>query len=406
MRTWNLALVVPRYGEDVLGGAEALARGLAEQVVASGLAQVTVLTTCARNHMTWENELPVGESVVRGVTVRRFPIAHDTRQRPRYEQLHLRLMHNELLSPDEQFEWVDSSAHSPAMYAHLDAHASEFDFLIFVPYLFGTTYYGVAILPERSIVWPCLHNEIYAYLEPTRAMYRQSAGAMFNTYPEAQLARRLYGAHPGAQIVGFGFAPMQADAERFRRESGIRAPFILYSGRLEGAKNVPLLLNCFLEYKRRHASSLKLVLMGAGPEPIPSHPDIVNLGFRQGQAKLDAYAAAMVLCQPSVNESFSIVMMEAWQCGVPVLVHSDCEVTRYNVTQSNGGLHFRDADDFQAIVDLLSQDQALCQQLGANGQRYVQTNYNWDTVLNRFASALEHWSHHPSQMMPAEERKA
>jgi len=390
MRRRRIGFVTPRYGEDVLGGAEALARGLAEQIIAADLADVQVLTTCARDHHTWENEIAPGASVERGVDVHRFPIAHTLRDSERYRDLHLRLIRREQLREEEQFEWIDQGAHSPTLYAYLEAHGPAFDYLIFVPYLFGTTYYGSAIYPQRSILWPCLHDEIYAYLHPTRDMYRTCRGVMFNTYPEMRLAQRLYGRHPGAQIVGFGMDPFQADGERFRRRHGIIDPFILYSGRLEGAKNVPLLIQHFLHYKSQGNSPLKLVLMGSGPAKIPEHPDIIPVGFQMGQEKLDAYAAATALCQPSVNESFSIVIMESWLAGVPVLVHRDCEVTHYHVLRSRGGLAFRTDQEFAESLDLLLQDD-IRQRLGENGRAYVHNQYAWSQVLERFQAALDAW---------------
>ncbi|MBI3957700.1 MAG: glycosyltransferase [Chloroflexi bacterium] len=391
MKRQRIGFVVPRYGEDVLGGAETLARCLAEAVVVADLADVEVLTTCARDHHTWENELTPGVSQVNGVPVRRFPVAHHLRDKTRYEALHWRLIQRELLPVSEQHEWIDQSAHSPQLYTHIEKCGRSFNFLFFVPYLFGTTYYGSAIHPERSVLWPCLHDEIYAYLQPTREMYHSCLGVMFNTYPEKRLAQRLYGAHDGGTIVGFGMADHTADAQRFRNAHNLYEPFVLYSGRLEGAKNVPMLIQHFLAYKEHNPSPLKLVLMGQGPERISAHRDIITIGFRQGQEKLDAYAAAMLLCQPSVNESFSIVIMESWLSNVPVLVHSDCEVTQYHAVRSNGGLYFRTYQEFEAILDLLLREEALRQQLAHNGRTYVRTEYSWDRVLKRFAGALDLW---------------
>ena len=391
MKRWRIAFVVPRYGEEILGGAEALARGLAEQLVATGLADAQILTTCVRNHITWENELPPGETLVNGIPVLRFPMTWTREDETRYHALHWRLIQGELLPVDEQYEWVNTSPHSPQLCAYVQAQGITFDFIFFIPYLFGTTYYGSAIYPARSILWPCLHDELYAYLRPTRDVYRACRGVMFNSYPESRLAHRLYGAHPGSQVVGFGFSPIEPNGARFREQSGIREPFILYSGRMEGAKNVPLLIQNFIAYKRRRRKALKLVLMGSGPEEIPKHPDIVRLGFKQRQEKLDVYAAAALLCQPSVNESFSIVIMESWQCGVPILAHANCEVTRYHVVQSNGVLYFRDYEEFESILDLLLGDESLRQRLGANGKKYVETQYNWESMLRRFQAALESW---------------
>ncbi|MBI4787805.1 MAG: glycosyltransferase [Chloroflexi bacterium] len=313
----------------------------------------------------------------------------------RYDALHLRLIQQKRLSTDEQYEWVDQSAHSPELYAYIETQGRTFDFLIFGPYLFGTTYYGSAIYPDRSILWPHLHDEIYAYLNPTRTMYHGCLGVMFNTYPESRLAQRLYGAHPGAYVVGelvdFGLSA-QADPGRFREQAAIRPPFVLYAGRLEGGKNVPLLTRYFQEYKRRRGGPLKLVLMGSGPEAIPAHPDIVNLGFVPEETKWDAYAAATLVCQPSVNESFSITVMEAWLSGVPVLVHADCEVTRYHVTQSGGGLYFRDYEDFQSVVDLLLADESLRRCLGMNGNRYVHAHYGGEVVMQNLEAACQQWA--------------
>lgn len=115
--------------------------------------------------------------------------------------------------------------------------------------------------------------------------------------------------------------------------------------------------------------------MGWGPETIPARSDILNVGLVNEQDKWDAYAAATLFCQPSINESFSIAMMKAWLSGLPVIVHADCEVTRYSVVQSNGGLYFRDYEEYEAVLDMLLADESLRRRLADNGKRYVQAEY-------------------------------
>jgi glycosyltransferase involved in cell wall biosynthesis len=335
--------------------------------------------------------MPAGVTNLNGVQVYRFPVDHSVRDAARYERLHSRLIRHETLPLDEQYEWIQHGVHSPALYAELERRQAEFDVVIFVPYLFGTTYYGSLLTPNRAVLWPCLHDEIYAYLAPTRDLFHACRGIMFNTIPERELAQRLYGQHPGGCLVGFGMEPIAGNAERFRMTHNLTDPFVLYSGRVESGKNVPLLVKYFVEYKRRQGGSLKLVLMGEGPALIPVRPDIVRLGFQRGEAKHDVYAAATVLCQPSINESFSIVIMEAWLCAVPVLVHTDCAVTHDHVTRSDGGLYFRSYDEFEATVDLLVANSVIAHRLGENGLRYVRSNCNWGTVLQRFEAALRHW---------------
>jgi len=385
----RLGIVVPRYGPDILGGAETFARVFAEEMTSRGHA-VAVLTTCGRDHITWRNELPAGRSQINGITVERFPLLPNW-STPRYHALHGRILSGQSLSIDEQYEWIDTGAHSPALYAYIQRQHARFDLLIFVPYLFPTTFYGASIVPEKSVIWPCLHDEGYAWLTPTRAILETVSGIMFNVEPERQLAHRLGIQNPGEAIVGFGMHPASGSADRFRKVTGIADPFVLYSGRLEGAKNVPRLVGYFLDYKRERGGPLKLVLMGSGPETIPAHPDIIQIGFRQGQAKFDAYAAASVLCQPSVNESFSIVIMEAWQAGVPVLVHGNCAVTAYHARQSGGGLFFLNYADFSGALDLLLEDPELRARMGRNGGRYVARHYNWDAVVGRFETAAAGW---------------
>jgi glycosyltransferase involved in cell wall biosynthesis len=389
----RLAVVVPRYGADILGGAETFARNFAEQMSARG-SRVDVLTTCIRSYFTWENELPPGPLTVNGINVRRFPIA------PGWDmagyQNSIKLIFQGRIRLDQQYEWLEKSPHSPDLYAYIARHQTDYDFFIFIPYLYSIIQYGALVVPHKSIIWPCLHDEFFAWMQPTRVVLASVRGLMFNAEPERQLAHRLGVRHAGEAVVGFGLEDETGSAERFRQTTGLTGPILLYSGRLEGAKNVPLLVRFFMDYKAERGGPWQLVLMGAGPEAIPGHPDIHALGFRQGQAKLDAYAAASVLCQPSVNESFSIVIMESWLARVPVLVHAHCAVTRCHAQRASGGLYFSSYVDFAEALDWFAENDALRRRMGDNGRRYVTTNYNWDAVARRFYAAAERWQANPS----------
>ncbi|HDD24641.1 MAG TPA: glycosyltransferase [Chloroflexi bacterium] len=388
----RLGIVVARYGPDVLGGAETFARGLAEHLPTDEF-EVEVLTTCARDLVEWHNVYPPGLTYINDIPVVRFPVDHARRNTKRYWELMVKFTNHWPSTVDEEYEWIEQSAHSPQLYAFLAEHGARYDFILFIPYIFGPTYYGIELFPEKSILWPCLHDEPFAHFLPTRLMMEACHGIMFTSEPERTLALHKIGVrNRGGRVVGFGLDDFTADPERFRRKHNIHEPFILYAGRVEGMKNVPLLLDCFGVYKETHPNiSLKLLIMGTGTIPIPRHPDIVPLGFMTGQDKLDAFAAATIFCQPSELESFSIVIMESWLAGVPVLVHGDCDVTRYHVLRSNGGLYFTNEDEFAGAVDWFLEHPDLRRQMGQAGRAYVLREYNWDVVLDRFRAALNYW---------------
>jgi len=388
----RLAFVVPRYGREVLGGAETLARRFAAHLPPDEF-KVTVLTTCARDMQTWRNEYPPGETQVSGLRVLRFPVDHRRRDARTFQHLTDRINRGEPVSRDDQAAWLEHSAHSPDLYRHLFRHGDAHDLFIFLPYMFGTTLYGSAVWPGKSVICPCLHDEPYAYFTDVRLMLAHARGLMYISQPERTLAEEKLGIrHPAAQLVGFGLDEFSTDSERFRQKYGLGGPFILYAGRLGLMKNVLQLVSHFQAYcQAQPERDLKLVLIGSGPLPLPNHPDVVPLGFLPEQDLHDAYAAAMVLCQPSLVESFSIVLMEAWLAGVPVLVHGHCDVTRHHVLRSNGGLYFTSAAEFAGALDWLLDHPQARQQMGALGRAYVRREYNWPTVISRFRQALQVW---------------
>src|SRR3954470_3624631 len=77
----RIALVPPRYGPDVIGGAELVLREVAHGLTARGW-EVEILTTCARDHHTWATHYPSGtsheETAAGTITIRRFPVVQDT----------------------------------------------------------------------------------------------------------------------------------------------------------------------------------------------------------------------------------------------------------------------------------------------------------------------------------------
>ena len=389
----RLAFVTPWYGPDIPGGAETEVRHTAEHLRRAGL-EVEVLTTCIRDfYADWShNYHPSGPAVINGVLVRRFPVG--PRDKARFDAVNAKLLQGLTISAAEERVFVSEMMRADALYDYVEDHSRDYLFF-FMPYMFATTYFGVQICPERSYLIPCLHDEAYARLSIYRSAFTGLRGWLFLSAPEMALAQRLYdldSAH--LTLVGGGVdTAFTTDADAFRRKYALDGPFVLYAGRRDAGKNVELLVDFFRRYRceRPGRSDLRLIFIGPGRMPVKlaAGENITDLGFVPIQDKYNAYAAATLLCQPSVRESFSIVLMESWVAGRPVLVHSDCAVTKDHCRHSNGGLYFSTYDEFALCLDLLLDRPRLAARMGENGRAYVLENFGWDIIEDKYQWLLE-----------------
>ncbi|MDO5112535.1 MAG: glycosyltransferase family 4 protein [Clostridia bacterium] len=383
----KIGFVTPWFGENIPGGAEMELRGLATHLHAAG-APVEILTTCVPQFSAdWsKNELPAGRTTVCGLPVRRFRVRR--RDARAFDAVNLQLMRG--ACPDAQGEavFLREMINSPALYRYMRRHSGDYALFVFIPYMFGTTYFGCGVAPERSVLIPCMHDESYAYMQAFRERFSSIAGMIFLAAPEEALARRVYDLSAlRAETLGAGLdTAIAGDAARFQKKYHIDAPFLLYAGRKDKGKNVDTLLACFARYKAERPAALQLVLIGGGSIDIPAsvRADVRDLGFVDAQDKYDAYAAALCLCQPSHNESFSLVIMESWLCGRPVLVSDACAVTRHFACDAQGGLYFADYPDFAGCVDYFLSHGDACRQMGENGRAYVLSRFSWDVIVKKY----------------------
>jgi glycosyltransferase involved in cell wall biosynthesis len=274
------------------------------------------------------------------------------------------------------------------MEAALAATADRYDAVLAMPYLWGTTYFAYSACPSKAVIIPCLHDEPYAQLSFVAEMLSGARGLLFNTEVEAKQAGGLVEALAPWGVVAVGFDPPSQAGRRRRRRIRLPDPSILYVGRREGGKNTPLLIDYFRRYNRRRPGAVALVFAGGG-DPVPSDPEIleVQLDWRRGPHHL--YEASTIVCQPSINESLSIVLLQGWLAARPGLVHGACDVTRMHCERSDGGLWFSSYAEFEEVLDRLLGSTVLREQLGRNGRAYVQRDYSWPAVLDRFDAAME-----------------
>jgi glycosyltransferase involved in cell wall biosynthesis len=394
-----ITIVLPYYGPDTAGGAETQARSLARALHSIGVA-VRVWCSTVRDsfHPDATTYYPPGHSELDGIPIWRFgPTPADERGIPRFFR-----QHPALLPPLDGFSihelrLLGSLVGSDDLYAAVLAEREQSAF-IFMPYPFPTTFWGALLAGERGFLLPCLHDEPYARYRTYAYLFAQAAGVLCNSAPEADLVRHLYTVREERLHVpgeGIDLAP-RGDAAAFQRflaathPGTVGHPLLLYVGRRDQSKNIWQLLLFMREYCARRRAPLRMLLSGRDPLDMPHSlaPLVVDLGYLCEQEKHNAYAAADLFVQPSLYESFSIVLMEAWLQGTPALVHADCAVTSEHCARSGGGLAFGDFGTFAAALDLLLPRPDIRQTLGARGRAYVLETCNWQEVARRTARAV------------------
>lgn len=387
----KLGFVIPWFGMDIPGGAETFLRGLILHLKEVKGVQIDVLTTCVKEFSSdWNrNYYHPGVENLDGFLVRRFPIRK--RDTSLFDKVNAKLMQGEApLSGKEEQIYFKEMINSPALYQYVDRHQDEYSLFVFIPYMFGTTYYGLQIAPQKSVMIPCFHDESYIYLKSWDHVFTKIAGMIFLSEPEKELALRRFDlSKVNTLVMGAGVnTELIGSPERFRKKYSINEPFVLYAGRKDSGKRVDVLLRYFDAYKKRNQNNLKLVLIGGGMIDIPKDiaADVKDLGFVEVQDKYDAYSAALSLCQPSDHESFSLVIMESWLCKRPVIVNEHCEVTCNFAKTSNGGLYFENYTDFEGVINYYLSHSDITEQMGRNGREYVLDNFAWDVIVKKYMS--------------------
>jgi glycosyltransferase involved in cell wall biosynthesis len=385
----RLGFVVPRYGVEVHGGAENAARMLAERVAAREGWSCEVFATCALDSHTWRNELSAGTIDVNGVTVHRFPAASKDVDAFHQRSIELFRAPGRVTSSDA-LDWIDLQG--PVCPAVVDAAAaSECDLVTFHPYLYWPVVHGVARLGPRAVLHPATHDEPPIYFPPYRDEFERAAALVFWSDEERDLAQRLFPAvttHPQL-VLGIGIDAQPGDPEAARATLGLGArPYLLCMGPITEMKGMPALARFFAAYKERNPGPLALVFAGRVSDPPPASDDVLVVGSVDEATKWGLMRGATALVSPSAYESLSLVVLEAWAAGTPVIVNGVCAPTRGHVTRSGGGGWYDGFASFEALLDRMLADEPLRRAMAAAGRAYVDASYRWDMVLDRYLRFL------------------
>ena len=381
----KLACVVHRFGADIAGGSEGHCRVIAEHLASRH--DVTIVTTCAKDHITWRNHYPAGETRAGALRVLRFPVARERDMR-RFLELN-DLIAADLATVDQQEQWFrENGPDAPELLAHLRRHGADYDRVLFWSYRYADTYFGLPLAADRAVLVPTAEEDPLIHVDTLDTFFALPKGFLFLTPEEETLVAPRMGAGTPTAVIGSGLDPAPASVNLSPLDPlGLDDPFVLYLGRIDPNKGCRTLIRHFARYAEtgRH---VQLVMAGPASMEIPDHPRIRKLGFVDEAVREALLSKARALMMPSPYESLSMVLLEAWNHGLPALVNARCKVLRGQVERADGGLYYGNAVEFVSALDYLLDHPDKARQLGRQGREYVDRQYRWPIVIDRIEALL------------------
>jgi glycosyltransferase involved in cell wall biosynthesis len=383
----RLALVVQRYGEAVAGGAEYHCRLVAEHLAKRH--KVEVVTSCARDYITWANELPAGIGYVNGVPVRRFKVRRP-RDPDRFGRISKKVFQTKHEEKDELLWLVEQGPYSPSLLRYLKKSRKRYDYFVFFSYRYYHSYHGIRALADRSLLVPTAERDEVLSLSIFRPFFRKPRAIVYNSFEERRMIWEVTGNEKVlGDVVGVGTeVPDRIDAAHFTGKHRVNGRYAVFIGRVDENKGCRRLFQYLRRYWDETGSKLKLVLVGGKTMEIPDHPLIYYAGFLPENEKWGALAGAELLIMPSDLESLSMVTLEAWAAGKPVLANGGCEVLRDQCIRSNAGLFYTDYYEFRESLALLERDARLRTELGRHGRRFFHDHYRWEVIEGKYHRML------------------
>ena len=292
----------------------------------------------------------------------------------------------------DELDWLDAEGPtSPALVDYVAKHAAEYEYCLFFSYRYYHAYYGTRAAGGRAILVPTAERDLTVGLSIFQPLFRRVRAVMYNSPEERAMIHAVSGNQnvPGV-VVGIGSdVPNSPQAGRFRQKYHIRGPFAVYVGRIDQNKGCNELFEFFQGYLNDPAGKLSLVLIGHSLLPIPEHPRIRHLGFLDDTDKFDAMAAADLLIMPSYYESLSMVTLETWALGRPVLANGKCDVLKGQCIRSNAGLYYETYGEFVGALEAIEQNRWLAGTLGRSGRQFFRDHYDWPVIERKYLEMFE-----------------
>ncbi|AMR31362.1 hypothetical protein A0256_07955 [Mucilaginibacter sp. PAMC 26640] len=407
----KIAFIVQRYGLEVNGGAEFHCRILAEHL--KDTYDVTVLTSCAKNYLTWADEYAEGETLINDIKVIRFA-TNTMRDRKKFRVLNRKFKKRkpyqkvlrylglldfyEKLVPsnitqEDNDNWVkEQGPYLPGLINYLEENQQQYHALIFFTYLYHPTIFGIKVAPEKSILIPTAHDEAPIYFPFFKPFFKTPKAIMYNTESEKSFVNTLFNnGDIYSNIAGVGVeATEPAVKHDVKTLLKTDAPYFIYIGRIDSGKGCQVMFDHFLAYVKATTTDVKLVLVGQAFMKIPRHPAIIEMGFVDEDVKINLLQNAQALLMPSFYESLSMVTLESMAYGIPVIANEGCEVLKDHIDKSQAGFVYHDYAGFKTAADKIIKQQTDVALLSSNAKKYVAKNYTWETVINKFNKMINY----------------
>jgi len=390
----KIAIVVQRCHEKVVGGSEAEAWHYANLLKDNY--EVHILTTTALDFESWDNVLIEGDELRDGICIKRFKVAQG---RPDHWLEIFKLLldkYDENVNLDKpmdrlikcptalQEEFIYKQGPYPeGLMKFLSEKSKDYKAVIFLTYLYATTYFGMFNVPGDKIIFvPTLHDEPTAYLSVYKYMAKRARIILFNTQSEYEFANMLWGKLPG-YVVGMAVNTIEFSPSK------LNFPYILYCGRVDINKGFPQLIDYFLKYKKEFLSDLHLVLTGDNKIDIPVSEYIIFKGNVPESEKFKLMSGASFFAMPSPNESFSIVTLEAMAQKIPVLASNGSRVIVDHIKNSGGGLLYNNYKSFKDGINILLKNGQEIRDMGERARKYVIENYSIKKISKKLKDIIE-----------------
>ena len=388
----KIAVVLQRYGEEILGGVEIHAQLVIDRLINDLSCEVDVVTTTAKSHLTWDNEYCEGiTSVKDGLRIIRYDsFCGRSRFYPQMNALTCQYLPS---LPEDTKPFVEKIWYSlqGVPNAKIFKHLRDvwYDKVIFFSYYFYTTIYGIPIVKDRAILIPTAHDEFQFNISSAiTKMLEQVPIILASSIPEKELlVSKIPKMEDKIKIAGLGFDEYNIEATPERK----RGRYFLFLGRADAGKGCDSLIQYFLSFCEK-IKNVKLIFAGSMDLELPTSSKIEYIGRVSEQKKKALISEALAVVNLSKFESLSMIVIESMMAGTPLIVNSNCKTLNYYTVVTPKTV-FPCADKESFIRSATSI--ACTDWNGEEGisrlkttQAWAKENYSWKRVVEVFKEAI------------------